>query len=561
MKKTVSKKVETLKHKTRPDIFYLLIIILAGILLFGQSINNELVYSDDNLFVLDEHEFNKDLSNTGEIFNNAFYGYYRPLFRLSFMIDAQLGDASVTIYHITNILLHLLSAVLLYYLLKQFAFSKQNSFLGALIFIVHPLMSSVVLWIPGRNESLLAIFMFLSLLMALKYFQSDKPVFLFLHLIIYFIGAFVKETALILPAAILLYMTLFDRKLLKNKRNIILYAAWAIIIITWYLMRQPTVSNIEKSAITGFGPFLDNILSLPAYLGKMILPFKMNTIASYDSISIIAGVAAGAFIFALFRIKQIDKKLIMFGFLWFLLLTVPSLFIKLKGVGDFFDYLEPRAYVPFFGILLIFLTLISRNTGKTKGIILKYSPYIILIALAARTVIYSASFSDRIAFWEVSASNYPDKARLYYGLGKAYIAVNNWDSAEKNMLRGSRLNPDDNDYNLELAYIYLNKNDFGKSNQYALQAVKNEPSKAKAYSYLGASYAALNNLREAEKAWIKAITLDPKIYPPYIYLVEYNLSLGKQEKVKQYMNLLRRNGGELPEETKRILREAGVRFR
>jgi hypothetical protein len=92
---------------------------------------------------------------------------------LLFMFEAQVAKDNPLLYHITNILLHIGCSLLVYTLFQQLRFSKMLSALAALVFCVHPLHTSAVAWIPGRNDTLLTLFLFRPVCKRIRYYATS----------------------------------------------------------------------------------------------------------------------------------------------------------------------------------------------------------------------------------------------------------------------------------------------------------------------------------------------------------------------------------------------------
>jgi hypothetical protein len=154
------KSIEPLSNK---HIYF--IIICIGIILFGKSIFYEYTHMDDAILLVMNQAFIGDIANMPKLFTTDVFItatnsqiFYRPLLNLLFMLEAQVAKDNPLLYHITNILLHIGCSILVYTLFQKMQFSKMLSALSALIFCVHPLQTSAVVWIPGRNDTLLTLF-------------------------------------------------------------------------------------------------------------------------------------------------------------------------------------------------------------------------------------------------------------------------------------------------------------------------------------------------------------------------------------------------------------------
>jgi len=105
----------------RPWLAYLL-IILAAVIVYGQTIFFDYSYLDDQQLIIDHADI-LTRANPGEIFfNDVFFSsskyYYRPLLTWSFVLDWHWGGGMVFAFHFSNIIFHALAACLLLYLLR-----------------------------------------------------------------------------------------------------------------------------------------------------------------------------------------------------------------------------------------------------------------------------------------------------------------------------------------------------------------------------------------------------------------------------------------------------------
>ena len=136
----------------------LILIICTFLVYFGVLDNNFLVNWDDDKYVTaNPHIQSFNVGNLKKIFTNYYVGNYAPLQMLSYMFDFQIWGSEPFGFLLHNLCLHSLNGGLLYLLLRALKASPLAAFLGALLFLVHPVQVESVAWISQR-KNLLAMF-------------------------------------------------------------------------------------------------------------------------------------------------------------------------------------------------------------------------------------------------------------------------------------------------------------------------------------------------------------------------------------------------------------------
>jgi len=147
--KTPSSEPGGTKHaiKKRVVLFSMLLITLSGFLVYANSINGKFLWDDEIL--IQENKEIRSWDNVSRIFTENIgtgvgrnYNFYRPLHMFTLMVNYSLCKLDVRGYHLTNIILHILTALCIYpltnLLFKNNIFRfKSNSF----IFILYNINS------------------------------------------------------------------------------------------------------------------------------------------------------------------------------------------------------------------------------------------------------------------------------------------------------------------------------------------------------------------------------------------------------------------------------------
>ena len=140
-------------------------LLLAVGLIFGQTVRYEFVNLDDDQTVYSNLQVTRGLTLQGVAwaFTHLHYLYWVPLTWLSHMLDCQLYGLSAGGHHVTNVLLHAATAVLLFLVLWRMTDGFWPSALAAAIFAVHPLRVESVAWVAERKDVLSGLCFMLTL--------------------------------------------------------------------------------------------------------------------------------------------------------------------------------------------------------------------------------------------------------------------------------------------------------------------------------------------------------------------------------------------------------------
>ena len=155
---------------------YLWIVLMIALVYF-RTLSFGFTSLDDKELILDNYKFISNLANVPQAFMSRVFPkilapYYRPLLIVSFMLDCRIGGTDLFTYHITNILIHTCVCCMLFRLLTRLGFNKLPSLFFSLCFAIHPALTQAVTWVPGRNDSLLALFALASFLAFLRYLDT-----------------------------------------------------------------------------------------------------------------------------------------------------------------------------------------------------------------------------------------------------------------------------------------------------------------------------------------------------------------------------------------------------
>ena len=145
------------------------------------------------------------------VWGRSHGGFFRPLFILSYYLDAILWGPNPVGFHLSNLLIHVLNAFLVYALTCRLvhypgltaAGQKREELLAGCLFLLHPSHTEAVSWISGRVDLLATFFFLASLLSYVSYLRAERLSHLILANCSFLLALLAKESAACLPVVAL----------------------------------------------------------------------------------------------------------------------------------------------------------------------------------------------------------------------------------------------------------------------------------------------------------------------------------------------------------------------
>src|SRR6476469_6803363 len=168
---------------------------------FGQTLAHDFVNFDDHIYVYENPLVVKGLSTEGIVgaFTHTHALNWHPLTTLSHMLDCGLYGLNAGGHHLTNVILHTISVLLLFLVLKQTTKALWQSAFVAALFAVHPLHVESVAWIAERKDVLSAVFFMLTLAAYFQYTRAPSALRYLLVALLFAFGLMSKSMLVTLP--------------------------------------------------------------------------------------------------------------------------------------------------------------------------------------------------------------------------------------------------------------------------------------------------------------------------------------------------------------------------
>lgn len=511
----------------KPNWLPFFLIALLGFIVYGQSLFFNLTYLDDDRLLVDKFEILEDIHKISTIFStDAFFAgtnfYYRPILNLSFMIDAQLGGEALFIYHLDNILLHILAVCLLFLFLKKILKRDHLAFFLSLVFLVHPVLTQAVVWLPGRNDSLMTIFVLASTLFFFNFLDRPRLQSLISCSVFFFLALLTKETAILLPIIFLGYLVTIGRKnRLALIDNFLIILLPLVSTFIYFLMRILALGKniiLDKSALSLADIFHNALCAF----GKLLFPFNLSVLPfAADSSALYGWLLILVLMIALLFSKRKRVDYLLFGFIWLLLFFTPPYIMSTIVPYPF----EHRLYLPLIGFLIILgeVDWIKDLDFKKRGV--KFSSTIVILFFSFLAIYHSLSFSDRLAYWQTAVKDSPHAPLAARNLAAMYRQENQSDLASKYYHRTLELNPDQiilfNVHN-NLGSIAWEQKDYSLAEEEYKKEISLFPNNDQAWLNLGNLYLQKNHINEAVSAWKEALRSNPANTQAYEAINKYS---------------------------------------
>ena len=160
----------------RVEIGVCFALTAAILVTFGSVYRNDFINYDDDFYVTARPEVQGGLSVEGTRWAwTSLQGFWHPLTWMSLQLDSQLYGPRAGGYHVTNLLLHVASCLLLFAFLRRTTGDVWRSALAVALFALHPLRVESVAWIAERKGVLSTFFAMLTLLAYARYAERPLP--------------------------------------------------------------------------------------------------------------------------------------------------------------------------------------------------------------------------------------------------------------------------------------------------------------------------------------------------------------------------------------------------
>jgi tetratricopeptide (TPR) repeat protein len=530
-------------------------------LVFGQTLHFEFINFDDGSYVYENPDVTRGLTLTGIVraFTRVHAANWHPLTWISHMLDCQLYGLDSGGHHLTNVLMHAASAVLLFLVLQRMTGLLWRSAFVAAVFAIHPLRVESVAWVSERKDVLSGLFFMLTIGAYIRYARGAWSATRYALVIILFAcGLMSKPMLVTMPFVMLLldYWPLNRFTLPRAGDGNTSKIAWQLI-----LEKSPLFAlSLASCLITVFAQkhALQAVtrISLPSRVGNAVVAYKdyllqmlwpsnlaifypweaaRITIASI-LLSAILLLGISAVVFVMRR-----RPYLVTG--WWLYLIMLGPVIGILQVGS-----QARAdrytYLPQIG-LYVLLTWTAADLcmhWRHRRLFLALLSVIILAGLAISARIQASYWRNSESLWSQALSRTTDNVVAELNLAEAIYKLGRTTDAIGHFERVLQIEPNEPTAHASLGAALMKIGQTNAALAHLQKSLEIEPKQSSVHSSLGVVLLELGRLEESLSHLQTALKIDPENSEAHYNLGNVLLQMGRaNEAVAEYKRALRIN--------------------
>ncbi len=492
-------------------------LLAAVAVVFGQAVHFDFVNFDDTVYVTENHNIARgfNFENIVWAFTHKDCSLYHPLTMISLMADFQLHGLHAGGYHVTNLLLHAASTVLLFLVLQQMTKAPWRSAPAAAIFAIHPLRAESVAWVAERKD-VLSVFFFMVTVAAYVWYVRSRSWPRYLAVLFAFLLALLsKPTVVTLPFVLLLldFWPLGRKlswKLVLEKVPLLILAAGAS-LATVLAVGEAVETRASYPMLMRLG---NATVSAAVYLRQSVWPSGLIAFYPYPAggrrvweiaaaCIVLTVISAAAW---LFRRKT---PWLITGWLWYLGMLTPV--IGLVQVGRF-AHSDRATYLPQIGLCIILSWAAAEIASRMRWptIILTGAAVAALALLGAVAHNQAAYWRDGMDLWTHALACNPNNALAENNLGFLLSSRGQDSEAIEHLQKAVRIDPLYPEAHNNLGMVLGRNGRRDEALPHFLEALRLWPGCADAHCNLGSVALENGDLEHAIAEFNQALKLEPE---------------------------------------------------
>ena len=457
------------------DLIRCFLLLAIGFIVRIPALQGSPIWDDE--YLLQRNPFAKSPLLIAEAFRHYLFldslaFHYRPVQNISIAFDYLVWNSNWYGYHLTSVLLHVASGVLLYFLLRKLLLPllRQDTptgrrtmllcaFLVALLWVVHPVHSAAVDYISGRADSLAFFFATAAWLIYLRGSVQlgcrERIVHYAAAAVCGLLALCSRESACVWVCLFLIYNFTFAKN--ETRRTKLLLLISCVGMFTGYMLlrqlaeqRPPSTHNFWSAPVRlilmlrALGDY-GRLIVWPSRLGmerNVFEPENYRTLLSWRSsasaeyLSVLGLVVLSALVYGACK-RGAGQRMRVFGVVWFF-----AGFLPISNIVDLnATVAEHWLYLPSVGLLL-FLAGCALELPLHKRGLVTTAAMLAVCALGVRAYSRSTDWMEPRTFYERTMASGGTSVRVAVNLAVIYKNDGQYARAESALRHVLQLVPD-----------------------------------------------------------------------------------------------------------------------
>jgi len=525
------------------------LLVLCALIAYLPAINAGFVWDDDLLLTSNPH-----LENAGGL-KRIWLGKsscdYTPLTLTSFWVEKRLWNDTPTGYHVANILLHAVAAVLLWQILS--VLQIPGSWLAALLFVIHPVNVASVAWIAERKNTLSGALFFASILAFLASYKRGRMKFYILAVALFVLAGLSKGSVVTMPIVLVGCVFWMNRRFTRSDAVRLIpfvLIAFVVALLTIRYQSRAVDYGLLSSDLAFRSARAGPVIWL--YLRGILFPIGLSPIVpqwtpNVRSVlaylpALLALTTLGLFIW---KRKSWGRPLLFASgyYLWMLLPVLGFVRMALQQetpCADWWQYLAaPGIFAGFAGGFAVLSNAVAKHTRVLLYVFLSVVLGLFLFQTWRRSATYQSmetycravlaenphawtlqnnlgvmleergEFADAISCYRQALLDNPRYMEAHNNLGNALSTTQNWQEAEAEFLSALQLSPSNPKVLGNLSDHYFRQGEIGKALATDAAAIRADRYNPRYYTEFGRKLAANRQFEQATVCFKNALLLNP----------------------------------------------------
>jgi tetratricopeptide (TPR) repeat protein len=538
-------------------------LILITLVAYAPVRHHGFVSIDDGIYVTGNAHVKGGLTWPGVAwaFTSSHANFWHPLTWLSLMLDVQLFGVNAGMLHVTNVLLHIASTLLLFLVLRRMTGAAGRSAFVAAMFAVHPLHVESVAWIAERKDTLSTVFWMLTLWAYVGYVRRPRWHRYLLVAVLFALGLMAKPMLVTLPFVLLLLDVWPLRRIAHPfslaaraapwvplvREKLPLFALAAASSVVAFVTQQSGGAVADRASFPFAGRVANALQACVTYVIEMVWPARLVPFYPYpQAIALLPTIAA---LIVLVGVSILVTRLasrrpyLAVGWFWYIGTLLPVAGLVQVGSHAMADR---YTYVPLIGLFIIAAWAVPDLLAcrRRARLMLPVVASALIVAAVVTTRAQVMTWRNNVTLWQHALDVMPDNYYAHNAVGLELQKQGRIGDAMAHFVESSRLAPGFPNAHENLGLLLAAQGRTSEAIDQYHEALRVAPNRLQTHILLGNVLLETGRAEEGVAQYQEAIRVDPDFADAHYNLGNAVLRMGRLEQaVAEYHEALRLQPG------------------